>query len=309
MSTAVPPDGSAELPQERTAGRPQAAGPMAGPGPTQTTTDSGERSALQRQRERFGGVKIGASFFGWLAAAGAGTLLTALLAAVGAGFGLSTSLRLEQVTGSAGTLGIISAVVVLAVAMAFVTAFLSMYVDVGLRPHPGFEQSGRLVTLGQTDGRNLGGLPRGLVDRLAEGASSVEAVAGVIQQTVTLTGSDERLAIEFVTESYFSGIRPRLHSGRGFDPADHDPEADKVVVVSYRYWRDVHGPIGAAMPGVRRYIQNHAGTALDGSPAPCDGFAEIWFDDMESMLRALSSPEGLAAQADAVLAVCVAGAG
>ena len=67
----------------------------------------------------------------------------------------------------------------------------------------------------------------------------------------------------------------------------------------HRYWRDVHGPIGAAMPGVRRYVQNHAGAALDGSPAPCDGFAEIWFDDVASMMQALSSPEGLAAQADA----------
>lgn len=67
----------------------------------------------------------------------------------------------------------------------------------------------------------------------------------------------------------------------------------------HRYWRDVHGPIGAAMPGVRRYVQNHASSALDGSPAPCDGFAEIWFDDTASMTQALTSPEGLAAQADA----------
>ena len=34
------------------------------------------------------------------------------------------------------------AVVVLAVGMAFVAAFLSLYIDLVLRPHPGFEQSG-----------------------------------------------------------------------------------------------------------------------------------------------------------------------
>jgi uncharacterized protein (TIGR02118 family) len=65
-----------------------------------------------------------------------------------------------------------------------------------------------------------------------------------------------------------------------------------------RYWRDVHGPIGAAMPGVRKYVQNHADATLDGSPLPCDGFAEIWFDDMESLQRALASPEAQAALVD-----------
>ena len=41
-----------------------------------------------------------------------------------------------------------------------------------------------------------------------------------------------------------------------------------------RYWRDVHGPIGARMPGVRRYVQNHV--LADG--APFDGVAEMWFE-------------------------------
>jgi uncharacterized protein (TIGR02118 family) len=65
-----------------------------------------------------------------------------------------------------------------------------------------------------------------------------------------------------------------------------------------RYWREVHGPIGAEMPGVRKYVQNHAGTTLDGSPLPCDGIAEMWFDDMEALQRALVSPAGQAALVD-----------
>jgi len=65
-----------------------------------------------------------------------------------------------------------------------------------------------------------------------------------------------------------------------------------------RYWREVHGPIGAEMPGVRKYVQNHAGITLDGSPLPCDGIAEMWFDDMESLQRALTSPAGQAALLD-----------
>ncbi|SMH42101.1 hypothetical protein SAMN06295885_1869 [Rathayibacter oskolensis] len=38
----------------------------------------------QRERERFGGLKIGCAFFGWLAATGLAVILTALVTAIGA---------------------------------------------------------------------------------------------------------------------------------------------------------------------------------------------------------------------------------
>ena len=41
------------------------------------------------------------------------------------------------------------------------------------------------------------------------------------------------------------------------------------------YWRDVHARFGAAMPGLRRYVQNHP-AAEDSA---YDGIAEMWFDD------------------------------
>ena len=62
-----------------------------------------------------------------------------------------------------------------------------------------------------------------------------------------------------------------------------------------RYWREVHGPLGAKMPGVRKYMQNHA--IADG--APFDGFAEMRFDNTASMQAALASPESAAAGVDA----------
>jgi hypothetical protein len=42
----------------------------------------------EREKERFGGVKIGSAFFGWLTATGSAVLLTALVAALGAVVGL-----------------------------------------------------------------------------------------------------------------------------------------------------------------------------------------------------------------------------
>jgi len=64
-----------------------------------------------------------------------------------------------------------------------------------------------------------------------------------------------------------------------------------------RYWRDVHGPIAARMPGLRRYVQDHALPGVFGEP-PCDGIAELWFDSEEAMQAALASPEGVATLAD-----------
>ena len=56
-----------------------------------------------------------------------------------------------------------------------------------------------------------------------------------------------------------------------------------------RHWREVHGPLAARMPGLRRYHQNHM---VDASPLGIgsspegwrlDGISELWFDDVASM--------------------------
>ncbi|KQQ41765.1 hypothetical protein [Nocardioides sp. Leaf307] len=49
------------------------------------------RDVVDRERERFGGIKPFVAFFGWLTATGMAVLLTALVAAAGAGVGLVSS--------------------------------------------------------------------------------------------------------------------------------------------------------------------------------------------------------------------------
>lgn len=59
-----------------------------------------------------------------------------------------------------------------------------------------------------------------------------------------------------------------------------------------RYWHDVHGPIGARIPGVRRLVQSVAVHDTRDAHAPSfDGMAELWFEDIEAVLRARSSRE------------------
>ena len=64
-----------------------------------------------------------------------------------------------------------------------------------------------------------------------------------------------------------------------------------------RYWRETHGPIVKQLPGLRRYVQQHAVAAPEGEP-PFLGLAWISFDDQEAFAAAASGPEFGAALAD-----------
>src|SRR4051794_20327742 len=59
------------------------------------------------------------------------------------------------------------------------------------------------------------------------------------------------------------------------------------------HWRGTHGPLVTGMPGLRRYVQNHA-VLRGGVPllpyAGFDACAETEFDDLEAMHAAFASP-------------------
>lgn len=66
-----------------------------------------------------------------------------------------------------------------------------------------------------------------------------------------------------------------------------------------RYWQHVHGPIGARIPGLRRLVQSVAvHDARDARPPGFDGMAELWFDDLDAVIAARTSPEWQAASDD-----------
>lgn len=65
------------------------------------------------------------------------------------------------------------------------------------------------------------------------------------------------------------------------------------------YWRDVHGPIVSALPGLRRYVQDHPlpGGYRKGE-LPYDGVAELCFDTKEELRAIADTAEFAAAKAD-----------
>jgi uncharacterized protein (TIGR02118 family) len=67
-----------------------------------------------------------------------------------------------------------------------------------------------------------------------------------------------------------------------------------------RYWREVHGPIAAKIPTLRRYEQNHTTLAsYDGGQQPAhDGLAITWFASTDDMRAGARTPEYAATRAD-----------
>ncbi|HYU86682.1 MAG TPA: hypothetical protein VEK80_17900 [Kribbellaceae bacterium] len=85
---------------------------------TQTTADRPDRRAVvAREREAYGGVKVGAAFFGWLAATGTAVLLTALIAAAGVAVSLATGTDLDGAVDEADrdTVGLAGGIALLAI--------------------------------------------------------------------------------------------------------------------------------------------------------------------------------------------------
>ena len=109
MSTAVPPPDRTDKPPDRTAVQ-----PATDPATDQTTLS--RREVVAREKERFGGMKFGACFFGWLTATGMAVLLTALVAAAGAGVSLATDLdETAADPNQVQTIGLIGAIVLLVI--------------------------------------------------------------------------------------------------------------------------------------------------------------------------------------------------
>ncbi len=79
-------------------------------------TRGAARDAVDAQRDRFGGIKWGAAFFGWLSANGLAVLLIALVSAAGVGLGLAQGVdSVGEATDQAAGIGLGGAIAALVV--------------------------------------------------------------------------------------------------------------------------------------------------------------------------------------------------
>jgi hypothetical protein len=100
LATSSSPDSSATSAQE-TEFRNNSAGTGA------RASKGAARDAVDAQHERFGGIKWGAAFFGWLSANGLAVLLIAALSAAGVAIGLTQGVpSADETTSNADSIGI-----------------------------------------------------------------------------------------------------------------------------------------------------------------------------------------------------------
>jgi hypothetical protein len=165
------------------------------------------RDVRSRQQDRFGGIKWGSAFFGWLAAIGTALLLSALLTAVGTAVGLSAldvgrAGQAAQDPATARTAGIVGAVV--AAVVLLVAYYCGGYVAGRMARFDGLKQGiavwvwtvvisvvvAVLVSAGVAQVGvlgSVGGLPQVPVDGGTIGVAAV--VAAVVALAVSLVGA------------------------------------------------------------------------------------------------------------------------
>jgi uncharacterized protein (TIGR02118 family) len=73
-----------------------------------------------------------------------------------------------------------------------------------------------------------------------------------------------------------------------------------------KHWVEVHAPLARAVPGLRRYVQNHITGERTRADIPAtdvevDGVAELWFDGQAALEAAAATPEMKALHADGAL--------
>lgn len=77
------------------------------------------------------------------------------------------------------------------------------------------------------------------------------------------------------------------------------------------YWKSVHAPLGAKVPGLRRYVLDIVGAGdepmppemiwqhgKEGDAEDVAGYAELWFDTLNDLACGMTSPQGKAAARD-----------
>ena len=73
----------------------------------------------------------------------------------------------------------------------------------------------------------------------------------------------------------------------------------------FDHWQNYHGQLAAIVPGLRRYVQNHAmPEAYTDGRQTHDGWSELWFDDLAALHSAVKTPEWRALGEDGATLFC-----
>jgi uncharacterized protein (TIGR02118 family) len=118
-----------------------------------------------------------------------------------------------------------------------------------------------------------------LFDRHDDWPTHQRRTSIVAEERVVLDG---QTSPEMVKAIFFASRLPGLSLEQFFD-----------------HWLHAHGALGERLPGLRRYVQNHAvPEAYTWATQTHDGWSELWFDDLAALHAAVTSPEWQALRED-----------
>ena len=131
------------------------------------------------------------------------------------------------------------AVVVLGIALGFMTAFLSLFSDLLPQPHRGFDDANGVATLVVQMPEHANPVNTRFLERAGDEVSGFAAVAGVNDSEIEWRNGArvESLTAEMVTRGFFDGLRPRLVLGDGIANEDHREDGASVAVISHALWQ------------------------------------------------------------------------
>lgn len=137
------------------------------------------------------------------------------------------------------------AILMLAAAMALVSAMATLWSDLHLGGLPGIESNRGLVTVGLRGEFNLGVMGANSAAELRRTVNTLEQVSGTTTgaflQSVPLNDEVLEGPVEAVLPGYFQTLRPRLALGRGLEDDDFANGGRRHMVISHDLWRRVFG--------------------------------------------------------------------
>lgn len=133
------------------------------------------------------------------------------------------------------------------------------------------------------------------------GAAAFQASPAFAQiRAARATLTDAALGVEMVVDVHRVKSRP-VPQGALKNIEFVNRRATVALSAFSRYWREVHGPLGATIPSMLRYEQNHLAPEayLPDEPAPrFDGLAITWFTSTAAMRAGAETQEYAVTRAD-----------
>jgi uncharacterized protein (TIGR02118 family) len=143
----------------------------------------------------------------------------------------------------------------------------------------------------------------GIAELVFDSTDALRALAGTPENAAVQADEarfiDRTAMATLVTDEHVIKDGPVPHGAvKNVEFIRHRP--DLAIDAFQRYWREVHGPIAARIPQIRRYVQRHVrpGLYATGRTPVYDGLAITWFDDTAAMRAAAATPEYAATRAD-----------